>query len=291
MPTPPRMPISRPPGGSRARGDIGVPEIPPRKPHPTAPTNLSTTHSPIVRFVETEHRDWNGYTLIEGFPGTGLVGTITAKYLVENLDFKEVGHLHSELFLPIIRIHKGVPIFPSRLYVNDKRKLGVLISEQIIPKQHIPRVATTIVEWILKNKIARLISLAGLQTGVKNDLTVYAIAANEASKNMFKDLDVEIIDEGITTGITAIMLMHLKESNVKAFSMLGNVTIGADYKAAAELIKRLNKLLDLDIKVEPLYEQAKKTEKDIMEQMKRLKEAQQSDDGDDTRARGPSYYA
>lgn len=253
--------------------------------------NLVAGHGPTVRFVELEHRDWTGYTLIEGFPGTGLVGTISAKYLVENLDFKEVGHMHSELFMPIIRIHKGVPVFPSRIYVNDQRKLVVLISEQIIPKQYIPKVATSIVEWILQNGITRLISLAGIQTGVKNDLTVYGIAANEESKTMFQGLDIKPIDEGITTGITAIMLMHLKESDVKAFSMLGNVSIGADYKAAAELIKRLNKLLNLNLKVEPLYAQAKKTEKEIIEQLKRLKEAQQVEDGQDPKSRGPSYYA
>ena len=29
-----------------------------------------------------------GYTLVEGFPGMGLVGTIAANYLVEKLNFE-----------------------------------------------------------------------------------------------------------------------------------------------------------------------------------------------------------
>lgn len=252
---------------------------------------VPVVHDPTVRFVELEHRNWAGYTLIEGFPGTGLVGTISAKYLVENLDFKEVGHLHSEVFMPIIRIHDGVPVFPSRIYVNDKYKLVVLISEQVIPRPFIPKVARTVVEWILQHEISRVVSLAGIQTGNKTDMKVYGIAANMNSKDLFKGLDVEVIEDGITTGITALMLLHLKESNVKAISLLGNVTLGADYKAAAELIKRLNKLMKLNLKVEPLYEQAKKTEQEIVSQMNKVQETQEQEDKIDNSGKEPSYYA
>ncbi len=276
--------------------------MPPSKPGskqtPGPPASNPFTQSsrvvsdPTVRFVLVEHRDWTDYTLIEGFPGMGLVGTISAKYLVENAGFKEVGHLHSDVFMPIIRIHDGVPVFPSRIYVNDKYKIVVLISEQVIPRPYIPKVARTVVEWILQNKITRVISLAGIQTGQKNDMHVYAIAANPGSKALLKGLDVEIIEDGITTGITALMLLHLKESNVKAFSLLGNVTFGADYKAAAELIKRLNKLLKLNLKVEPLLVQAKKAEEEIVSQLKNVQQVQESEqEQDQTGGKEPSYYA
>lgn len=254
------------------------------------PTPKATMRDPMIRFVQLESSNWKGYTLIEGFPGMGLAGTIAGKYLVENLKFREVGHLHSDLFMPIIRIHDGVPVFPSRIYVNDSLKLIVLISEQVIPRPYVPRVSQVVTQWILQNEISRVISLAGIQTGQKNDMKVYAIAANEKSKASFKDLDVEMINEGITTGITALILLHLKNSDVVGFSLLGSVSIGADYKAAAELIKRLNKLLKLNLKVEPLYEQAKKTEKEIIEQLKQVQATQQSEEKMDEH-HGPQYYA
>ena len=254
------------------------------------PTPPTTMREPMIRFVELEHTNWNGYTLIEGFPGMGLAGTIAGKYLVENVKFREIGHLHSDLFMPIIRIHEGIPVFPSRIYVNDQLKIVVLISEQVIPRPYIPRVSQLVTQWILQNGISRVISLAGIQTGNKNDMKVYAIAANPESKPMLKDLDVELIEDGITTGITALILLHLRDSGVRAFSLLGNVNFGADYKAAAELIKRLNKLLKLNLKVEPLYEQAKKTEKEIIEQLKQVQQTQESEDKLDEK-RGPQYYA
>ena len=85
-----------------------------------------------IRVVETSQQSLEGYTLVEGFPGMGLVGTIAAKYLVEKLEVKEIGHIHSESFVPIIRIHNGMPVRPSRIFVSEKNKLVILISEQII---------------------------------------------------------------------------------------------------------------------------------------------------------------
>ena len=99
-----------------------------------------------VKIVESEPLSLEGFTLIEGFPGMGLVGTIAAKYLVEKMPFKEVGFLHSDSFMPIIRIHNGIPVQPSRIYVNEEAKLVVLISEQVIQKQHTQIVAEAIVD-------------------------------------------------------------------------------------------------------------------------------------------------
>ena len=70
---------------------------------------------PLVNFVEKKPLNVAGYTLIEGFPGMGLVGTIAVKYLSEKLDCKEAGYIVSETFVPIIRVHNGLTIHPSRI--------------------------------------------------------------------------------------------------------------------------------------------------------------------------------
>ena len=41
-----------------------------------------------INFVEKVPINFSGYTLIEGFPGMGLVGTIGAKYLAEKMKFE-----------------------------------------------------------------------------------------------------------------------------------------------------------------------------------------------------------
>ncbi len=231
-----------------------------------------------LEFVETEAWNLNGYTLIEGFPGMGLVGTISAKYLVEKLDFKQIGYVDSDAFMPIIRIHDGMPVHPTRIYAHAQYKLVVLISEQIIPQEHTQHVANSVVDWIKKKGISRVISLAGINSASAGDaVQIYGIAANESGKKFLKSHNVELIKEGVTTGVTAIILLQLKDSeDIEASSILGSVRIGADYKASAEILKKLNEILGLDINVQPLLKEAKEMEKTLVAQLQKLKETQES---------------
>ena|SRR3989344_650774 len=221
-----------------------------------------------INFIETVKKDLSGYTLIEGFPGMGLAGTISAKYLVERLKFKEIGFIDANIFVPIIRIHEGQPVYPSRIYANDEKKLVVLISEQIIPRFYTEKMAKAVVEWTVAKKIKRVISLAGINTDETAQRgTVYGIAANDASVNLLKNAGVEIIKDGITTGITALILLELKKTNIEAISILGNVKIQADYKAASSLIEKLNAMLKLNINIEPLLKEARETEEALLKHM------------------------
>lgn len=239
-----------------------------------------------IEFVETKPVDLKGYTLIEGFPGVGLVGTIAAKYLVEKLDMKEVGYMHADALMPIIRIHQGLPIHPSRVYVNESRKLVVLVSEQVIPKEYVAQVAHAVVDWVVVQGIERVVSLSGIgpdaTVGTTDDkFRMYGMAANEASKKWLLDQKVELIQEGITTGVTALTMLEMREHPIQGVSLLGSVKMGADYKATAELLKQLSPLLKLDIDVEPLIKEAKETEKELMKQIQKLQTAHKNINGDD----------
>ncbi len=237
---------------------------------------MKTENKNFVDFVEKGKLDLRGYTLIEGFPGMGLVGTIGTKYLEEKLNFNEVGYLDSMVFVPIIRVHNGLPIHPSRIYVNKKRKLVLLISEQIVPQGFTDRMAKEIVKWVQKKKIKRVISLSGIRAlpNKEGKQVIYGIASDEASKKMLKKYKVELIKEGITSGITALIMLGLKDNKIEAFSVMGNVNIAADYKAAASILEKLSEMLSLNLDVKPLMKEAKETEKALLEHLKQLKQTQ-----------------
>ncbi|HZX20052.1 MAG TPA: PAC2 family protein [archaeon] len=232
---------------------------------------------PEFNFVEYKKTDLKGYTLIEGFPGMGLVGTIAAKYLVEKQDFDYIGHIDSNVFMPIIRIHKGLPVRPARIYANKKLKLAVLISEQVIGKQYTNTVARATVDWIKAKGFKELISLSGVRAspGTPQN-TIYGIAANQESKELLKKYGLDEIEEGITTGITALILLELRTADIKAISILGNVQVAADYKAAAEVLKKFDKMHQLNLNVEPLLNEARETEKQLIQQLQALKETKDS---------------
>ncbi len=227
---------------------------------------------PSLEFVEYGKNDLKGYTLIEGYPGMGLVGTIAAKYLVEKLKFEEIGYIDSNIFAPVIRIHKALPVRPARIYADKASKVAVLTSEQVIPRQFTHLVAKKTVKWIESKGIKELISLSGVQSGGGRSEMIYGIASNEESRQLLSKYSLKEIPEGITTGVTALILLELRKSKVKAISMLANVQLSADYKATAEVLRKLNEMLGLNLNVEPLLEEARVLEKQLVEQMQKLKE-------------------
>jgi uncharacterized protein len=245
-----------------------------------------------VCFHEEKKLDYSGYTLIEGFPGMGLVGTIAAKFVAEKLEMDLVGHIDSKAFVPIIRIHKGYPVFPSRIYASPKHKVVVLISEQIISPSFTSVMADEIVNWIKKKKIKKVVSLSGIRAVPQGKNTIYGIASNLESKKLLKKFDVEVIKEGITSGLTAFILLKLKDQKVNAISLLGNVQVAADYKAAARIIEKLNEVMGFNIDVNPLEKEAKETEKALLNHLDQMKQVAKKDKNlEDTTVTGPRMYS
>ncbi len=240
---------------------------------PKAP-NGAPKPSGALELVESVKLNLQGYTLIEGFPGMGLVGTIGAKYVVEKLNFKEVGYVSPRAFAPIIRIHEGLPMYPARLYVNERLKTAVLFAEQMIPKNETHAVAELVSHWIVEKKIKRVVSLSGISTETMGDTTIYGIAANERSRKWLKESGVQVIQEGFTTGMTALIMLALKNQDIEAVSLMGNVHIGADYKASADIVKKLSEMLGLKLDVAPLMEEGKAIEEQFRKQLDQHREAQ-----------------
>ncbi|MBN2067194.1 MAG: proteasome assembly chaperone family protein [Candidatus Diapherotrites archaeon] len=244
-----------------------------------------------IEFVEIRPMNLSGYTLIEGFPGMGLVGTIATKYLSEKLNLQEIGYLDSDMFMPIIRVHDGLPVHPTRIYVDDKKRIVLLVSEQIVPQVFTDKLGKAIVDWIQKKKIKRVISLSGIRAlpAREGKQRVYGIASDNGSKKMLNDFNIEVIKEGITSGITALMMLEFKDRSIEAFSLLGNVQIAADYKAAAALIEKLNEMLGLSIDVAPLQKEAKETEKALLEHIKKLKQVTDNAQRFESQPQTPMY--
>ena len=222
----------------------------------------------LFEFVETKKVPMQGFTLIEGFPDLGLAGTIGTRYLIEQLNFEEIGYIDSKLFLPIIRIQKGVPMHPVRLYASKKHKTVIVIAEQIIPNNIASPVARALIDWIKKKGIKRVISTSGIS--IPNGKSVYAFASNENSKKTIKKNDLELINSGITSGVTALLMLYLKDNKIEAFCLLGNAKIDADYQAAAAIVKAFCKLTNICLDVKPLLAEAKKLENAIVKHLKTI---------------------
>ncbi len=227
-----------------------------------------------IKVVETNALNLKGFTFIEGFPDLGLAGTIGAKYLVEKLKFEQIGFIDSKAFLPMIRIQNGLPMHPARIYASKKNKICVVLAEQIIDNFTAPLMAEELIAWIKKKGITRVISTSGVR--IPEGKMLYAFASNEASKKIINKNNIALIDNGITSGVTALMMLALKDNDIEAFCLLGNAKNNADYNAAAEVVKAICMLANISIDVKPLLEEAKKLEGALVEHLKTIEETKQT---------------
>jgi uncharacterized protein len=226
-----------------------------------------------VEIKLTEDMDLTGYTLIEGFPGIGLIGTIAVGYLAEKTGAEHIGYVNSEDFPPMASIHKGRPIFPARIYVNKKNKICMLFSEFVIPSNTVYEISEAILRWAKQKKMKMIISLAGMTSAVaETEPQVYGIASTDGVAKELEKANVKLITEGVTTGVSGILMAKCYSEKMPAMSLLVESTHGyPDPGAAAILLKKVGAILEIPIKVEALAEEAKDVEgkmKRLLEQMK-----------------------
>jgi uncharacterized protein len=204
-------------------------------------------------------------TLIQGFAGAGLVGTISALYLVEKLKMDFVGYVHSDKFPPIAAIHKGKPYFPARLYASKKHNLIILFSEFIIPTQFVYPLAFEIYNFAKKYKIKKIISLGSI---VKKDeidyKSVYAVASTAALINELEKQNIHVIKEGVTTGISSVLLSLGAIENFQVISLLPLSSDSAvDLMACLNLLFTLKNYLNIDLDLQDLEKDAAKMKEEM----------------------------
>ena len=71
--------------------------------------------------IELKKRPKNA-TIIEGFPGFGLVGTITTEFLIDHLNAERIGSIWLSEMDPVVAVHGKDIIEPIGLFYSKKYK-------------------------------------------------------------------------------------------------------------------------------------------------------------------------
>lgn len=213
-------------------------------------------------------------TIIEGFPGFGLVGTITTEYLVNELKAKLIGTIQSNELPPMAAIHDSKVVEPAGIYYDKKNNLIIL------------HIMTNVkgIEWeIGKSLLAaakdlnakEIISVEGVGTPMPSkDAKVYSFTNTDSAKKKFATSKIEPLKEGIILGVTATILLQADNFPVSAVFVETQSNL-PDSKAAAKAIETIDKYLNLKIDYKPLLKQAEKFENKIKGVMEQSNVAQQ----------------
>ncbi len=206
-------------------------------------------------------------TVIEGFPGFGLVGTIASEFLISHLQCENIGSYFFEDLPATIAIHGGKLIDPITISYN--KKFNIVIVHSISGAAGIEWKAADVVLDICKQLNAKqLISLEGVGSAgeaeeVHNPKAFYYTNKPELGKMLGK-LGVDKLEEGIIMGVTSAILLKTEIPTISLFAETESNL--PDSKAAAKVIEVLDKMLGLHVDYKPLIKQAEKQEQQKKQQ-------------------------
>jgi len=206
-----------------------------------------------------------------GFPGIGLVGTIVARHIIEELGMKYVGQIVGEDFPAVATVRNGRILPPIRLYALPEKKLACLVSDITIPDVISNSVAEAIIRFAKQHKIARIISLAGIIVPKADEDVVYGVGATEKDLHEIQRYGIAPVSRGMTTGISAAILLKAAEEGVPAALLLGQLHTKEDFRAAADVVRKLDEILGLDVDVGTLLERAERMERELAEISSKLR--------------------
>ncbi|HSA38187.1 MAG TPA: proteasome assembly chaperone family protein [Methanoregula sp.] len=204
----------------------------------------------------------NGAVLM-GFPGSGLVGTIALQYIVDQMEFEQVGSMTSKYFPPLAMMNSGIINDPVRLYTknNDKYNITAIVADIPIAPPICYEISNAILDWLMQYKPKEVLTIAGIVTN-EPDKRVFGVSTTQESLARIRDSTI-LLPVGSISGIASSILTECKVRGIPGYGLLGETVNAPDPRASAATIEVLNKLYDLGLEVRPLIEQAVEIEQSM----------------------------
>ena len=207
-------------------------------------------------FIQAEEMPSPGSTVIIGFPGSGLVGSISVSYLIDVLEFKQIGYITSRFFPPMALMSNGVISVPVRIYAKDK--FVAILADIPIQPAICYEVAKTLIQWFTLVSIQEIIVIAGIITN-DSESRVFATVTEKELLEKLPETCVPL-PIGNISGIAGSILVEAKINKIQGIGLLAETINAPDPRASASAISVLKTYFSLDIDVSALFEQAESIE-------------------------------
>ncbi len=238
-----------------------------------------------TKIFELERPKLKNPLFIEGLPGIGHVGRISAGYLVEELKAKKFAELLSSHFMHYVLLHQSsaVHMLKNEFYywkakTSSQRDLIILIgdSQSIDPEGHY-EISNEILEFVKKLGVKEMITLAGFGVGeVREKSKVIGAVSEPDVIKKYKSYGVDFdagSKIGTIVGASGMLLGMGKYFGIKGVCLLGETSgypILPDPKAAEAVLKVLSSILGVKIDISKLQKRIKEMEEFI----KKIEETQ-----------------
>jgi len=209
--------------------------------------------------------------IIQGFPGFGLIGTITTEFLIEHLKAEKIGTFIYDELPATVAVHKEKLVDPMAVFYD--KEYNLIILHTILNSVGL--------EWKLCDNIMKLskdvdateiISLEGVSSPqVTASEKVFFFTENQKTRDKLLKTGVEPLKESIIVGVSGALMLRSKIPLTCLFAETKSEI--PDSKAASNIIKVLDDYLDLKVDYLPLLKQAEEFEQKFKNIMKQSSQA------------------
>ena len=237
---------------------------------------------PLVLHADADPSRLGG-TAICGFSTVGAVGVIATSHLIQTLELSPMGTVMHPKFPAIALIHDAVPKHPVRVYQGEG--VGVFTAEIQFPSENDVYFGETVMEWFTKGGFDRLIVIDGVVSndlGIKEDSDLWGVASTQVSRNQLDDAGIQQIQQGIVAGIAGYLIAEGERRGLDVTALLAECNpMYPDARAALIAVEGLSELMDREIPVQGLLDDARNIEEKVREAFERAQAMALPAPGDD----------
>jgi uncharacterized protein len=212
-----------------------------------------------------------GDSVIMGFPGSGLVGSIALQYMVDQLEFEQIGSITSKYFPPLAMMSKGVINAPVRIYEKDN--IAAVVGDIPIHPMICYEISNGLLDWLSPFKIREVVTIAGIITN-EPEKRVFGVATTDQALPRIQDMTM-VLPVGSISGIASSLMTECKVRGIPGYGLLGETVNAPDPRASAATIAVLNKMFNLSLDVQPLLDQAEEIESTMQKLAQDVQNAQE----------------
>jgi len=231
--------------------------------------------------------------LVVAWPGMGEVAFKAAEFLIQELKAQEFARIiPDEFFYLSGSVISGgileVPLLPQGKFYywknpaakgsgSGKNDLVIFLSNAQPDLSKADSYAKTIIGLAKNLGVESIVSFASMPqaTDHTQDSGVWFAATDQKIKESLKKYNFAALVEGQISGMNGLFLGMAKKENLKGFCLLGEIPLYTiqieNPKASASVLSALGKILNIQINVEPLKQQALVMENEINKLLEYLK--------------------
>ena len=212
-----------------------------------------------------------GGVAVCGLTTVGSVGVIAASHLIASLGLKPMGTVLHPEFPAVALIQESVPKHPVRVYQGEE--MGVFISEIQFPQASDFQFGNTVLEWFQKGGFDKLVIIDGLVSedlGLKEDGDIWGVASLQSGRDALDAGGIQRIQQGIVTGVSGFLLAEGERQGLDITVLLAECNpVYPDARAALIAVESLCDLMDIEIPVQTLLDEAREIENRVREAFER----------------------